>query len=43
MIGPTAQQYADAVHEIAALEGAPLDDEAFEYAKRQVVETIWAG
>ena len=40
MIGPTAQQYAD---EIVALEGGPLDDEAFERAKRQVVETILGG
>ena len=43
MIWATTQQYANAAHEIATLEGGPLDDEAFERAKRQVVETILGG
>ncbi|MGD0565132.1 MAG: TetR/AcrR family transcriptional regulator [Roseiarcus sp.] len=43
MIWATTQQYANAAHEIATLEKGPLDDEAFERAKRQVVETILAG
>ncbi len=44
MIWATTQHYANAAHEIASLErGRPLDDEAFERAKRQVVETILFG
>ena len=44
MIWATTQHYANAAHEIASLEkGRPLDDEAFERAKRQVVETILEG
>jgi len=43
MIWATTQQYADAAHEIATLEGGPLDDEAFERAKRQVAEIILGG
>jgi TetR/AcrR family transcriptional regulator len=43
MIWATTQQYANAAHEIATLEKGPLDDEAFERAKRQVVETILGG
>jgi TetR/AcrR family transcriptional regulator len=44
MIWATTQHYANAAHEIASLEsGSPLDDEAFERAKRQVVETILGG
>ena len=43
MIWATTQHYANAAHEIATLEKGPLDDEAFERAKRQVVETILAG
>ena len=43
MIWATTQQYANAAHEIATLEGGALDDEAFERAKRQVVETILGG
>ena len=44
MIWATTQHYANAAHEISTLEGgAPLDDEAFERAKRQVVETILHG
>ena len=44
MIWATTQHYANAAHEIASLEnGRPLDDEAFERAKRQVVETILSG
>lgn len=44
MIWATTQHYANAAHEIASLEkGRVLDDEAFELAKRQVVETILGG
>jgi TetR/AcrR family transcriptional regulator len=44
MIWATTQHYANAAHEIASLEnGRPLDDDAFERAKRQVVETILSG
>jgi TetR/AcrR family transcriptional regulator len=44
MIWATTQHYANAAHEITSLEhGRPLDDEAFERAKRQVVETILRG
>jgi TetR/AcrR family transcriptional regulator len=43
MIWATTQHYANAAHEIATLEGGALDDEAFERAKRQVVETILGG
>lgn len=43
MIWATTQQYANAAHEIATLEGGPLDDAAFERAKRQVAETILRG
>jgi TetR/AcrR family transcriptional regulator len=44
MIWATTQHYANAAHEIASLEkGRPLDDAAFERAKRQVVETILTG
>ncbi len=43
MIWATTQQYANAAHEIATLEKGPLNDEAFERAKRQVTETILGG
>ena len=44
MIWATTQHYANAAHEIASLEnGRPLNDETFERAKRQVVETILSG
>jgi len=43
MIWATTQQYANAAHEIATLEEGPLDDQAFERAKRQVTETILSG
>src|SRR5271156_1939613 len=44
MIWATTQHYANAAHEIASLEnGRPLGDDAFERAKRQVVETILSG
>ena len=44
MIWATTQHYANAAHEIATLNhGASLDAEAFERAKRQVVETILFG
>ncbi len=44
MIWATTQHYANAAHEIATLEGgAALSDEAFERAKRQVVETVLFG
>jgi TetR/AcrR family transcriptional regulator len=44
MIWATTQHYANAAHEIASLEdGRPLDDEMFERAKRQVIETILGG
>ena len=43
MIWATTQQYANAAHEIATLEHGELGDEAFERAKRQIVETILGG
>jgi TetR/AcrR family transcriptional regulator len=44
MIWATTQHYANAAHEIASLESDRLvDDDAFERAKRQVVETILGG
>ena len=44
MIWATTQQYANAAHEMATLNGGrPLDDAAFERAKRQVIETILGG
>jgi TetR/AcrR family transcriptional regulator len=44
MIRATTQQYANAAHEMASLNGGePLDDAAFERAKRQVVATILGG
>jgi TetR/AcrR family transcriptional regulator len=43
MIWATTQHYANAAHEIASLEKSPLGDEAFERAKRQVIETILNG
>jgi TetR/AcrR family transcriptional regulator len=44
MIWATTQQYANAAHEMATLNaGRPLDDEAFEQAKRQVIDTIVRG
>jgi TetR/AcrR family transcriptional regulator len=44
MIWATTQHYANAAHEIATLDqGRPLDDAKFEFAKRQVIETIVAG
>ena len=44
MIWATTQQYANAAHEIATLNGGrPLDDAAFERAKRQVIDTIVSG
>jgi TetR/AcrR family transcriptional regulator len=44
MIWATTQHYANAAHEIASLEqGRPLDEEAFERAKRQVIATILSG
>ena len=43
MIWATTQHYANAAHEIATLEGGALSDEAFERAKRQVVETVLFG
>ena len=44
MIWATTQQYANASHEMATLnDGKPLDDEAFERAKRQVIDTIVSG
>ena len=44
MIWATTQQYANAAHEIATLNGgSPLDDAAFERAKAQVIETILRG
>ena len=44
MIWATTQQYANAAHEMATLNGGrPLDDAAFERAKRQVIETIVGG
>ena len=44
MIWATTQQYANASHEMATLNGGrPLDDAAFERAKRQVIDTIISG
>ncbi|HZZ62548.1 MAG TPA: TetR family transcriptional regulator C-terminal domain-containing protein [Roseiarcus sp.] len=44
MIWATTQQYANAAHEMATLNGGfPLDDAAFERAKAQVIETIIGG
>ncbi len=44
MIWATTQQYANAAHEMTTLNGGrPLDDAAFERAKRQVIETILGG
>ena len=44
MIWATTQQYANAAHEIATLNGGrALDDKAFESAKAQVIETIVGG
>ncbi len=44
MIWATTQQYANAAHEMATLNGGrPLDDAAFERAKAQVIETILGG
>jgi TetR/AcrR family transcriptional regulator len=44
MIWATTQQYANAAHEMATLNGgSPLDDAAFERAKAQVIETIVGG
>ena len=44
MIWATTQQYANAAHEIATLNGGrPLDDTAFERAKPQVIEIILRG
>ena len=44
MIWATTQQYANAAHEMATLNGGrPLDDAAFDRAKRQVIETIIGG
>jgi TetR/AcrR family transcriptional regulator len=44
MIWATTQHYANAAHEIATLEnGRPLDDVQFQYARRQVIETIVGG
>jgi TetR/AcrR family transcriptional regulator len=44
MIWATTQQYANAAHEIATLNGGrPLDDTAFERAKVEVIEIILRG
>jgi TetR/AcrR family transcriptional regulator len=44
MIWATTQHYANAAHEAATLNGgAALSHEAFERAKRQVVETVLFG
>ena len=44
MIWATTQQYANAAHEMATLNGgAPLDDKAFQRAKSEVVEIILRG
>jgi len=44
MIWATTQQYANAAHEMTTLNGGrPLDDVAFDRAKRQVIETILGG
>jgi TetR/AcrR family transcriptional regulator len=44
MIWATTQQYSNASHEMATLNGGrPLSDAAFERAKRQVIDTIVSG
>jgi TetR/AcrR family transcriptional regulator len=44
MIWATTQQYANASHEMATLNGGrPLDDKAFDKARRQVIDTIVSG
>jgi TetR/AcrR family transcriptional regulator len=44
MIWASTQQYANAAHEMATLNGGrPLDEAAFERAKAQVIETILGG
>jgi TetR/AcrR family transcriptional regulator len=44
MIWATTQHYANAMHEVATLEGgAPLGEEAFNRAKQQVTETVLFG
>ena len=44
MIWATTQQYANAAHEMATLNGgAPLSDKAFERAKSEVIEIIMRG
>jgi TetR/AcrR family transcriptional regulator len=43
MIWATTQQYANAAHEIATLNGGPLGDKAFERAKSEVIEIILRG
>jgi TetR/AcrR family transcriptional regulator len=44
MIWAATQQYANAAHEMASLNGGrPLDDAAFERAKTQVIATILGG
>ena len=44
MIWATTQQYANAAHEMATLNGgSPLDDKAFERAKSEVIEIILRG
>jgi TetR/AcrR family transcriptional regulator len=44
MIWATTQQYANAAHEMMTLNGgSPLDDEAFERAKSEVIEIILRG
>ena len=44
MIWATTQQYANAAHEMATLNGGrPLDDKAFERAKSEVIEIILRG
>src|ERR1700729_263715 len=43
MIWATTQQYANAAHEIATLNGGPLDAKAFERAKAETIEIILRG
>jgi TetR/AcrR family transcriptional regulator len=44
MIWATTQQYANAAHEMTTLNGGrPLDDAAFDRAKRQVIDMIVSG
>jgi TetR/AcrR family transcriptional regulator len=44
MIWATTQQYANAAHEMATLNGGrPLDDKAFERAKAEAIEIILRG